>query len=713
MSFKSNFAVKCIAVVLFAVFLTVTLLSSVCLVFGIATGTFTTETERHEYKQSLMRDMLWSNANIIRRELKDYAEFYEDEGEDYYYFTVSDNVLYEIKNADGKIIFSNMDETAGDIQISEEYVFSFLKDEYRNTEIPEEELFEESTTLEYEMDNGEPATAVEDTITFNDKYYDEKIYSITLCLKEELVAHDAFYYAGEMFDFITENETKLSVTAIISAVLSVVLFIFLMCASGHKDEVEGIHISRFDRFPVDILSAIYIGLTILLGYGIVWCYEEFNYYMMWYYYDATMNSAIPFLVGLCIIGVVLDFILFAILSMTTAVRLKTKTFIKSTLIFMVLNICWEILKICWKILKMILKTICKICKTTWKTICKICRNSFNFTGRVLRKIPLVWKTILIVIALGFLEMLLFVVSFDYDFILLWFIFNVVLGVCTILIAIILKQIKKGTEEIAKGNIYKKINTKYMFLDFKDHAENINNINDGIAKAVEERMKSERFKTELITNVSHDIKTPLTSIINYVDLLEKEEINSETAKEYIGVLSRQSARLKKLIEDLLEASKASTGNINVNLSKFELGILLTQALGEYEERFQKNNLQVVLNKTDEMLLVMADNRHMWRVFDNILNNIAKYAQPNTRIYIDANRKNQIAEISFRNISKDPLNISGDELMERFVRGDSSRNTEGSGLGLSIAKSLTEVQKGTLDIQIDGDLFKVRLAFPLSE
>lgn len=706
MSLKSNFAVKCIAVVLFAVFLTATLLSSVCLIFGIATGTFTTEAERQEYKQSLMRDMLWSNANIIRQELRDYAEFYEDEGIDYYYFSISENVLYEIKNADGKIIFSNMDETAGDIQISEEYVFSFLKDEYRNTEIPEEELFEESTTLEYEMDDGEPATAVEDTITFNDKYYDEKIYSITVCLKEELVSHDTFYYAGEMFDFITENETKLSATAIISAVLSVVLFIFLMCASGHKDEVEGIHISRFDRFPVDILSAIYIGLTILLGYGIVWCYEEFNYYMMWYYYDATMNSAIPFLVGICIIGVVLDFMLFAILSMTTAVRLKTRTYIKSTLIFMVLSLCWKILKITWKI-------ICKICKTTWKTICKICRNSFNFTGRVLRKIPLVWKTILIVIALGFLEIILFVVSYDYDFIALWLIFNMVLGVGAILIAIILKQIKNGTEEIAKGNIYKKINTKYMFLDFKDHAENINNINDGIAKAVEERMKSERFKTELITNVSHDIKTPLTSIINYVDLLEKEEINNETAKEYVAVLSRQSARLKKLIEDLLEASKASTGNVSVNLSKFELGILLTQALGEYEERFAQNNLQVVLNKTDDMLLVMADNRHMWRVFDNILNNIAKYAQPNTRIYIDANRKNQIAEISFRNISKDPLNISGDELMERFVRGDSSRNTEGSGLGLSIAKSLTEVQKGKLDIQIDGDLFKVRLAFPLSE
>ncbi len=684
MSFKSNFVVKCVAVILFAVFLTATLLSSACLIFGIGSGAFTTDSERQEYKQSLMEDMLWSNANLIRRELKDYAVFYDELGEDYYYFTTSENVLYEIKNADGKIIFSNMDETAGDIQISDECTFSFLKEEYKDSDL----VYEETLPTDY---GEEGATAVH--TNSREEYYEEKSYSITLCLKEKLVAFDTFYYAGELFDFIVENETKLSATAIISAVLSVALFIFLMCASGYKDGVEGVHISRFDRFPVDFLTAIYIGLTILLCYAILWCFEEFRYYTMWYY-DATAHSAIPFLAGLCIIGIALDFAFLAILSMTSAVRLKTRTYIKSTLIFMVLNICWKILKI------------------SWKFICKICRKSLNFTGRVLRKIPLVWKTILVVIALGFLEIPIYVISHDCDFP-LWFIFNIVLGAFAILVAIILKQIKKGTEEIAKGNIYKKINTKYMFLDFKDHAENINNINDGIAKAVEERMKSERFKTELITNVSHDIKTPLTSIINYVDLLEKEDINNETAREYVSVLSRQSARLKKLIEDLLEASKASTGNVSVNLSQFELGILLTQALGEYEECFAKNNLQVVLNKTDEMLLVMADNRHMWRVFDNILNNIAKYAQPNTRVYIDANRKNNIAEISFRNISKDALNISGDELMERFVRGDSSRNTEGSGLGLSIAKSLTEVQKGKLDIRIDGDLFKVRLAFPLSE
>lgn len=683
-SLKSNFVVKCIAVILFAVFLTATLLSSACIVFGIASGTFASEAERIEYKNEILQNGLRGIASDLRNYVRLYAETDDDAEDMFTQLYISENVMIEIENSQNEIIYSSMDESEYSLTYSDLYTVSVLKSEYRGQEITEYE-----TEIYYDdyddTDYGEPATSVNIDLS---KYYEEKTYSITVYLKDELTVKDGFYYLGELFDFIAENEIKLLFTAIISAVMSVAFFIFLMCASGHKAEVEGISISRFDRFPVDVLTVIYAGLTFLLGWGI-FLMEDATYNMVRWYYDAAMITT----TALCIIGVVIDFVLLAILSMTTAVRLKTRTFIKSTLIFMGLKLFY------------------KIIKKTWETIVKCCKKSVNFTGRVLRKIPLVWKTIIIVIAIWFLE--LFIVACGSDFLPLLFVINAVLGVAVILIAIILKQIKNGTEEIAKGNIYKKINTKYMFLDFKDHAENINNINDGIAKAVEERMKSERFKTELITNVSHDIKTPLTSIINYVDLLEKEEINNETAKDYVAVLSRQSARLKKLIEDLLEASKASTGNVGVNLSKFELGILLSQALGEYEERFSKNNLQVVLNKTDELLLVMADNRHMWRVFDNILNNIAKYAQPGTRVYINANRRNKIAEISFRNISKDPLNISGDELMERFVRGDSSRNTEGSGLGLSIAKSLTEVQKGKLDIQIDGDLFKIRLAFPLSE
>jgi len=233
--------------------------------------------------------------------------------------------------------------------------------------------------------------------------------------------------------------------------------------------------------------------------------------------------------------------------------------------------------------------------------------------------------------------------------------------------------------------------------------------DTVAESTEERMKSERFKTELITNVSHDIKTPLTSIINYVDLLEKEDLHNETAQEYLEVLERQSSRLKKLIEDLIEASKASTGNLPVHLERLEAGIFMTQTVGEFEEKTKEAGLDLVIEKPETPVYIMADSRHFWRVIDNLMNNICKYAQSGTRVYINLEVKEAQVSITFRNTSKYPLNISSDELMERFVRGDASRNTEGSGLGLSIANSLMDLMGGTFRLYVDGDLFKVVLGF----
>ena len=213
-----------------------------------------------------------------------------------------------------------------------------------------------------------------------------------------------------------------------------------------------------------------------------------------------------------------------------------------------------------------------------------------------------------------------------------------------------------------------------------------------------------MKTELITNVSHDIKTPLTSVINYVDLLKREGLDSESAPEYLEVLERQTGKLKRLTDDLVEASKASAGNVAVNREELDLKVLLSQAVGEYEERMNANGLVLLLETPQEEMKVRTDGRLMWRVFDNLMNNICKYSQPNTRVYVTALENGGKKQVVFRNISREQLNISPEELNERFVRGDRSRNTEGSGLGLSIAKSLTEVQGGALDIQIDGDLFK---------
>ena len=677
---KSNFIVKSIAVVLFAVFLTTALLSGACLIFGFGSGAFTESVNWDEMKNSLYSGLTWRPMSEIYDSVEHYEKYGKYDGADVLYHDLSENLMVEIKDDNGKIVYSNINkDDMSTVFNKQDYTFSVLKEEYRNSDNDPnyDDIQEETTVYADDVDK-----------------YEDKTYTITICVKENLVKKDAFYYVGELFDALAGKQILSFIYTLISLAVASALLIFLMCSAGHKADVDGIHLSKFDKFPIDILIAIWVGLTWLLAWGFV-AFIDFAFYeMVTYNYDPQFWSMVPFLAGLLVLAVVLDAVLIAILLMTSAVRLKTETYIKSSLIYIVLTFAFRILK--------------KSCGL----IFRFCKKTFRLIWSFLRSIPLVWKTVVAVIGVMFIEFFILTLGWGELWPAAW-IFTGALCVGVIVVAILLKRIKKGTEEIAKGNLYKKINTKYMFLDIKDHAENINNINDGIAKAVEERMKSERFKTELITNVSHDIKTPLTSIINYVDLLEKEEIENETAKEYVSVLSRQSARLKKLIDDLLEASKASTGNINVNLTQLELGILLSQALGEYDEKFSNSNLQVVLNKTDDLFLVMADNRHIWRVFDNILNNIAKYAQPNTRVYIDAKRNDKMAEISFRNISKDPLNISGDELMERFVRGDSSRNTEGSGLGLSIAKSLTEVQKGNLKIQIDGDLFKVYIAFPLSE
>ena len=291
----------------------------------------------------------------------------------------------------------------------------------------------------------------------------------------------------------------------------------------------------------------------------------------------------------------------------------------------------------------------------------------------------------------------------------WFI-KLVEAVALLVALFQMQEMLEGSRRVASGDMSKPIDTTRMFWKFKEHGENINKVSDGIALAVNERMKSEHFKTELITNVSHDIKTPLTSIINYVDLIKKEDIEDEKLQEYVDVLDRQSARLKKLIEDLMEASKASTGNLTVNLEECDVEVLLTQVIGEFEEKLQKNQLEVVVDKPEHPVKMMADGRHIWRVLDNLLNNACKYSLPGTRVYVSLKQDNKEAVIVFKNISKDALNIPSDELMERFVRGDSSRNTEGSGLGLSIAQSLTELMHGTMKLEIDGDLFKVILRFP---
>ncbi len=272
------------------------------------------------------------------------------------------------------------------------------------------------------------------------------------------------------------------------------------------------------------------------------------------------------------------------------------------------------------------------------------------------------------------------------------------------------EIVEGINRIRDGEVDYKLDTDNLHGANRELADAVNNIGEGIRKAVKTSMKDEQMKTDLITNVSHDIKTPLTSIINYVDLLKRLKIAEEPAKGYIDILDNKAQRLKQLTDDLVEASKISSGNIVLNREKLNLTELINQGIGEFSEKLEERGLQIVFENDDIPAYIYADSRRMWRVVENLLNNICKYAMESTRVYIDMEVENKRIRASIKNISKQQMNISPEELTERFIRGDSARSTEGSGLGLSIAQSLTRVQGGEFQIYLDGDLFKVILDFP---
>lgn len=272
-----------------------------------------------------------------------------------------------------------------------------------------------------------------------------------------------------------------------------------------------------------------------------------------------------------------------------------------------------------------------------------------------------------------------------------------------------QTVLEGLQQIGAGDLEYKVDTTNLIGNNLDLAETVNRVGDGLQASVKEKMKSERLKADLITNVSHDIKTPLTSIINYVDLLKRENIQDAKIKGYIDILDSKSQRLKQLTEDLVEASKVSSGNVKLEFITLNLNELVQQMNGEFDERFNNRNLTVFSKLSRESLRISADGRRIWRVLENLYSNAAKYAMPGTRVYIETEKKDGKVILTIKNVSENPLNIEADQLTERFIRGDVSRSTEGSGLGLSIAQNLTRLQHGKLDIYLDGDLFKATLTF----
>lgn len=441
-------------------------------------------------------------------------------------------------------------------------------------------------------------------------------------------------------------------------VLAIGCFIVLVCAAGYRKNKEEIVLTFVDRIPLEIFFAIGIVVEfglLLLAAGIV---DTFSVYAM----------MISVLIIFCIAFMLA---LWGFLSMV--VRFKAGAWWKNS--------------ICYRCIHAVVNCI------------RVCFENMDS----------LWKILVIlagITVVEFLAILFCGAYFDWSFLLiLWVLQKVVLYPLVIFAVLQFRSLLKDSEKLAKGDLYQEIQTKNLVWEFKKHGENLNNIRTGMARAVEEGTKSERMKTELITNVSHDIKTPLTSIINYVDLLSKEELQNEKAEEYLEVLQRQSTRLKKLIEDLVEASKASSGNLAVTMEEIDVCVMLSQIAGEFEEKLTDASLELVITKPDTPVLVRADGRHLWRVMENLMGNICKYSQPLSRVYLNLDTQENGITLVFRNISAYSLNMTGEELQERFVRGDKSRNTEGHGLGLSIAKSLIELMGGSMEIVIDGDLFKV--------
>ena len=485
---------------------------------------------------------------------------------------------------------------------------------------------------------------------------DGSIYALTYTA-DLLQVETAPTYSYLLLSWLTEHTGLTIFLSALFALLALFCFCFSMASAGHWAGHEGIHLTWLDKIPADVWL-----LVLLCTFFIGW--EAFYYEWGRVFFCAALVPLV--LLFLC----------------AFAAQCKAGTVLRGALIGRIARFLWRIV-----------------------------RAVFRALLHTLVRLPLVWKTALVGLVIAGAEFLLYINDFYRVRYGVFLVMKLIELLAVLYIAVSLRTLQKGGEKLARGDFSSPIDTRYLLWDFKRYGQELNDVQGGLEQAVQEQMKAEHLKTELITNVSHDIKTPLTSIVNYVDLLKKEDIPSPNAQEYIAVLDRQSHRLKKLTEDLVEASKASSGALNVELQPTDVNVLLSQIEGEYQERLAACHLTLVTQPPAPGTMIQADSRLLSRVMDNLVSNVCKYAMENTRVYVTAAVRDGQAVISFKNVSRDELNISPDELMERFVRGDASRHSEGSGLGLSIARSLVQLQGGTFALSIDADLFRADIVFPL--
>jgi len=492
----------------------------------------------------------------------------------------------------------------------------------------------------------------------------------------------------------------------ICLLLLAITAVYLCCAAGRKPKSKEVRASGLNRIPLDLYAgAMGLGVAGLAVAGV-----EGGEYLL--EQNASVGMAFcggcAFLACLLIVGFCFAFV--------AQIKTPGGFWWRNSLCGICLRLSIRLLKgtwhLCvkgWPLLIWLVKECWKLLKSLWLwfwgTLGRFYKWLYKGLSRIYDLLPITWQWLLTGAVIFLFLFITLLERFELGIVL-----AVAFGFVMILYgAHCFGTLMEATRKMNRGDLNSKADDKMMIGAFRDFAHDLNDLAKVAVVAAQKQLKSERMKTELITNVSHDIKTPLTSIINYVDLLQKPHTEEEE-KQYLEVLDRQSQRLKKLIEDLMEMSKASTGNMAVDITLVDAVESVNQALGEFSDKLDRAQLVPVFRHTEPSVAMMADGRLVWRVLSNLLSNAVKYAMPGTRLYIDLMELEGKVVISLKNISREELNVDAEELMERFVRGDGSRNTEGSGLGLNIAKSLMELQKGQLQLLVDGDLFKVTLIFP---
>ena len=503
--------------------------------------------------------------------------------------------------------------------------------------------------------------------------FDTKDFVFAVSVDTKFSVADSMADEAENYETYSKLMFPMLAGAIFGSVLWLIGMVWLTVTAGRRPEDEEIHLNGFDRWYTEIAAGTVIGIwlagTIISGTLIA--NSSLGY-----------SHVVVTVIVICLICGTYTMAWFLIGYLSLVRRIKAGTLWKNSLIR-------------------------KVLKWIGKCSGKLADFARAFSRNTAEKI----KVLLVGGAFLFLQFLIIgcVFSGAGVFLLALMAVDVAVMIFAIRKADGLDLIMDGLKKISDGELQYKIKTDTLTGKQKVMAEYINNIGSGLDAAVENSLKKERMQTELITNVSHDLKTPLTSIINYVDLMKRENPTDPKIQEYLRILDEKSQRLKVLTEDVVEASKASTGNIKLEMNDIDFVEMVQQVIGEFEEKFKEKNLTMMVHFTDEPSIIYADGQRMWRVLENVFGNVVKYAMEGTRVYAEISNRNKKVTFSLKNISAQPLNISADELTERFIRGDVARNTEGSGLGLSIAKSLTELQGGEFKLYLDGDLFKVMITF----